>query len=269
MGRASRHLHLPFPAWRPGAPVEQHHELLHAQRIPVLLLPEHRTPGLGVAVPVQRPFALGPRRGRQPHWRKRAHLRVGRFPLHERRHPQQPHVAPGQPCCGVPVRRHRLVDVAHRRPRQLGRPPQRGDCRGGRWPFCTGVKGRKTPRTNLRKSPRTRRCPSGGCAPTQTTRTRWPKKKKRNRPRPPPLFSPTRVSRRSIRRARRDGNQLLSITGITSINTSSPASSGSLGRMMPARLGALNSRLTSSASRLLSMSTKNLLLNPISMSSPR
>ena len=63
-------------------------------------------------------------------------------------------------------------------------------------------------------------------------------------------------------------NQLLSITGMTSISTSSPGSSGSLGRMMPARLGALNSRFTSSAVRLLSMSTRNLLLKPISMSSP-
>lgn len=60
----------------------------------------------------------------------------------------------------------------------------------------------------------------------------------------------------------------LSITGITNMSTSSPASSGSEGRMIPARFGAESSNDTSALDRLFSMSIKKRLLKPISISSP-
>src|SRR5690606_22669538 len=68
------------------------------------------------------------------------------------------------------------------------------------------------------------------------------------------------------RRARSD--QLLSITGITSMRMSSPASPASPGSRMPARLGALISRITVSVSRLFSMSSRKRELKPMVMSSP-
>ena len=58
------------------------------------------------------------------------------------------------------------------------------------------------------------------------------------------------------------------MTGMTSMRMSSPASSGSEGRMIPARFGALISREISVEERLLSMSMRKRLLKPISKSSP-
>src|SRR5690606_37745022 len=63
-------------------------------------------------------------------------------------------------------------------------------------------------------------------------------------------------------------DQLLSITGITSMRISSPTSPASPGSRMPARLGALISRMTCSVPRLLSMSSRKRELKPMVISSP-
>jgi len=65
-----------------------------------------------------------------------------------------------------------------------------------------------------------------------------------------------------------EGGHQPTMTGMTNIKMSSPSSSDSVGRMIPARLGALISREISGELRLFSMSIKNLELKAISMSSP-
>ena len=144
------------------------------------------------------------------------------------------------------------------------------------WLWHSAGKAHLIPPTLLKKRIQKLLSPNGGWRPIRTTPPPWPSatertpKKRTNHRRShlppmyrglPPLQPPDLSSGPMLA-------QPLSITGMTSISTSSPGSSGSLGRMIPARLGALNSRLTSSAERLFNMSTRNLLLKPISMSSP-